>query len=123
MEKELRRLVGGNIRAWRKKGGLTLEALAELAGMDTGFLTHIELGQKMPGLLTLAKIAKGLGVPLAALVAKAPSGNADLDYAFLQQVRSAMKGKTRGHRLELIAILKGLRDTKTLAAVKQLVSR
>lgn len=31
--------------------------------MDTGFLTHIEHGDKMPGLLTLAKIAQGLGVP------------------------------------------------------------
>lgn len=123
MEKELRRQVGGNIRALRKKGGLTLEALAELAGMDTGFLTHIELGQKMPGLLTLAKIAKGLGITLAALVANTTSGKADLDYAFLQQVRAAMKGKSRGHRAELIGILKGLRDAKTLAAVKQLVGK
>jgi len=123
MEKELRRQVGKNIRALRKKGALTLEALAELADMDTGFLTHIELGQKMPGLMTLAKIAKGLGVPLAALVAKAPAGKADLGYAFLQQVRAAMKGKSRGHRLELVAILKGLRDSKTLNAVKQLVGR
>ena len=123
MERELRRQVGQNIRTWRKKGGLTLEALAELAEIDTGFLTHIEHGDKTPGLLTLAKIAKGLGVPLATLVANTTSGKADLDYAFLQQVRAEMKGKSRGHRTELIAILKGLRDARTLAAVKQLVGR
>lgn len=123
MEKELRRQVGGNIRAWRKKGGLTLEALAELAAMDTGFLTHIELGQKMPGLLTLAKIAKGLGVPMAALVAETRPKNPDPDYALLQQVRSAVRGKSRGHKKELAAIVKGLRDRRTLAAVKQLIGR
>ena len=123
METELRRQVGANIRALRKKGGLTLEALAGLSGVDTGFLTHVELGQKMPGLLTLAKIAKGLDVSLSSLVANAPSGKADLDYAFLQQVRLVTKGKSRAHRLELIAILKGLRDSKTLGAVKTLVGR
>ena len=77
----------------------------------------------MPGLLTLAKLAKGLDVPLAALVANATSAKADLDYAFLQQVRSSMKGKSREQGLELIAVLKGLRDSKTLAAVKRLVAK
>lgn len=123
MEKELRKRVGQNIRAWRMKAGFTLEALAELADLDTGFLTHLEHGDKMAGLLTLAKIAKGLGVPMASLVADATSGKSDLDYAFLQQVRSAVRGKSRGHRRELVGILKGLRDTKTLAAVKQLVGK
>ena len=123
MEKELRKQVGGNIRVWRKKGKLTLEALAELADVDTGFLVHIELGQKMPGLLTLKKVAKGLGVPMAALVADTRPKNADPDYALLQQVRSAVRGKSRSHKKELAAIVKGLRDRRTLAAVKQLVGR
>lgn len=123
MERELRKQVGGNIRSWRKKSGLTLEALAELADMDTGFLVHIEHGDKMPGLLTLAKIAKGLNVPMTALVADTRPKNSDPDYALFQQVRSAVRGKSRGHKKELAAIVKGLRDRRTLAAVKQLVGR
>lgn len=123
MEKELRRRVGQNIRTWRKKAGFTLEALAELADLDTGFLTHLEHADKMPGLLTLAKIAKGLDVPIAALVADTRPRNSDPDYELIQQVRSAVRGKSRGHKKELAAIVKGLRDARTLAAVKQLVSR
>lgn len=123
MEKELRKRVGQNIRAWRKKAEFTLEALAELADLDTGFLTHIEHGDKMPGLLTLAKIAKGLNVPMATLVADTRPKNSDPDYAVHQQIRSAMRGKTSAQRAELVAIIKGLRNPKTLEAVRHLVSR
>lgn len=123
MENELRRRVGQNIRAWRKKAGFTLEALAELADLDTGFLTHLEHGDKMPGLLTLAKIAKALDLPMASLVADAVPKRSHADYEYLQQVRLAMKGKTTSQRAELVAIIKGLRNPKTLEAVRHLVSR
>lgn len=42
MEKELRASLGAAIRAYRKKGKLTLNQLAEMADIDSGFLTYIE---------------------------------------------------------------------------------
>lgn len=59
---------------------------------------------------------------MTALVADTPK-KSDPDYVVLQQVRVAIKGKSQGHKRELVAIVKGLRDRRTLAAVKQLIAR
>lgn len=55
------------IRIIREEKGLSLIALAAEADMSKGFLFDVEKGQKMPSLMTLYKITKGLGVPLKAL--------------------------------------------------------
>ena len=81
MEKELRASLGAAIRAYRKKGNLTLNQLAEMADIDSGFLTYIEHGKKSPCPGSLARIAHALGVSVFQLFKAPPGKTRDAAYA------------------------------------------
>ena len=53
---------GGRIRELRQKAGLTLQALADAAGISVGFLSQVERNKATPSLGTLAALAAALGV-------------------------------------------------------------
>jgi transcriptional regulator with XRE-family HTH domain len=61
-------IVGRNIRHLRQQKGLTQEQLAFEAKIDLTYMGGIERGKKNPSLLVMARIAKALGAPLAALI-------------------------------------------------------
>jgi XRE family transcriptional regulator, regulator of sulfur utilization len=63
------RELGGRIQALRHDRGLTLQALADAAAVSVSMLSSVERGQKAPTIVVLDRIAGGLGVPLAGLVA------------------------------------------------------
>jgi transcriptional regulator with XRE-family HTH domain len=58
---------GLNVRKQREARGLTQEALAEKADLDQTYVSGIERGVRNPSILSIAKIAKALGVPLSQL--------------------------------------------------------
>ena len=49
-------ILGRRIREQRKQKGLTLEKLAEMAGIGSIYLGEIERGKKMPSINTFIKI-------------------------------------------------------------------
>lgn len=53
---------GREVRRRRKSLGLTLEQLAENAGLSSHFLSTVETEKRDPSLTTILKVAKGLGV-------------------------------------------------------------
>jgi transcriptional regulator with XRE-family HTH domain len=55
------------LRRLREDRGLTREALAFHAGLTTGSLPRIELGQSSPGWDTIRKVAKALEISLVDL--------------------------------------------------------
>ena len=57
-------LFGRRVRELRQKRKLTQEKLAELAGVDIGYLGSIERGQENPTLAVLDKIATAFGTTL-----------------------------------------------------------
>jgi len=59
---------GQRIRALRRRAGLSVEALAERAGIDRTHLGAIERGQQNPSLRVLHGIAMSLEVPVTRLV-------------------------------------------------------
>ncbi len=61
--------LGRRIHVLRLERALTLQALADAASVSVSMLSSVERGQKAPTVVVLARIAGGLGVPLAALVA------------------------------------------------------
>ena len=61
--------LGRRIQELRLDRILTLQALAEAASVSVSMLSSVERGQKAPTIVVLARIAAGLGVPLAELVA------------------------------------------------------
>ncbi len=59
---------GQNIRRLRQEKELSQEALAVKAALDRAFLSGIESGTRNPGILTVTKLAKALGVSGAKLM-------------------------------------------------------
>lgn len=53
---------GGRIRDLRRKAALTLQQLADQAGISVGFLSQVERDKATPSLGTLASLAGALGV-------------------------------------------------------------
>lgn len=60
--------IAARIRRRRREQGLTLEELAHRSGMTTSYLGQVERAERKPSLHTVAAVAKGLGLPLAALL-------------------------------------------------------
>lgn len=56
------------LRAWREHKGLTLQALADAAGVSKPYVSQIEGGRRAGTAATLKKLATALGVPLMALL-------------------------------------------------------
>lgn len=55
------------LKAWREHQGLTLQALADAAGLSKAFVSQIESGERTGPAATLKKLAAALGVPMDAL--------------------------------------------------------
>lgn len=55
---------GGRIRDLRRKANLTLQSVADDAGISVGFLSQVERDKATPSLGTLAGIAAALGVDM-----------------------------------------------------------
>lgn len=60
--------VGLRIRATRRTRKLTLSALSAQTGLDKGFLSRLERGEKFGSVGTLHTLATALGTPLSALL-------------------------------------------------------
>ena len=55
------------VRAWREHRGLTLQALADAAGVSKPYVSQIEGGKRAGTAATIKKLARALGVPMDAL--------------------------------------------------------
>jgi DNA-binding XRE family transcriptional regulator len=56
------------LRAWREHRGMTLQALADAAGLSRAYVSQIESGKRTGSAATLAKLAQALGVSVAGLI-------------------------------------------------------
>jgi len=61
---ELLRLLARQLKAARKKAGLSQEALALSANVDRTYVSQLERGVANPSLQVLYRLAQVLGVPL-----------------------------------------------------------
>jgi transcriptional regulator with XRE-family HTH domain len=62
-----RRILGENIRLFRKQARLSQEKLAEKADLNTTYISDVERGVENISLDALVRIANALNVPLADL--------------------------------------------------------
>lgn len=59
---------GENLRVIRTKRGISQEKLADLAGLHRTYVSSAERGERNVSLETIEKLAKALGVSMAALM-------------------------------------------------------
>lgn len=121
-EAELLAKVGAGIRAWRKKAGLTMSQLAELADIDVGFLGYVETGKKAPSIITAAKLAKALNLSLSDLFREVPRA-VETDALIQQQLKSLLHGRKTGAKDDLLVILKQLHDPARVKALRQFIRK
>ncbi len=57
-------LLGANVRRYRKRAGLTQEALAENLDLSLNFMGQVERGSRTPSFATLGRIAQVLKVDI-----------------------------------------------------------
>jgi transcriptional regulator with XRE-family HTH domain len=64
-------MIGKTIRLLRDEAGLTQEELAHASGINTSEISHLERGLRNPKWETMKRLARGLGVSCADMVARA----------------------------------------------------
>ena len=121
-EGDLLTKVGSSIRAWRKKAGLTINQLAELAGIDVGFLGYIETGKKAPSIVTAAKLAKDLNLSLSDLFQPVPRP-VQTDAQIGHQLKALLHSRTAREKDDLLVILKLLHDPARVKALRQFIRK
>ena len=57
------------LKAWREHRGLTLQALADVAGVSKPYISQIEGGKRDGTAATMKKLGAALGVPVDTLLA------------------------------------------------------
>ena len=57
-------LLGLKVKEFRKQRKITQEKLAEIIGVDNGYISKLEVGQNFPSISTLERIADAIGVEL-----------------------------------------------------------
>lgn len=67
-DKHLPQVIGANLRRLRSQNNLSLEKLARAAGVSRAMLGQIELGQSVPTITVLARIADAFGLPVTAFM-------------------------------------------------------
>lgn len=67
---DLRRVVGANVRFWRKRIGVSQEELAFRAKLHRTYVRAVERGVRNPTVIILGRLAKALDIEPAALLAK-----------------------------------------------------
>ena len=65
MSSALKIAVGSQVRAARKRAGLTQEALAAAVGRTSESISNIERGMQLPSIETLADLGRILSIPIA----------------------------------------------------------
>lgn len=50
------------LKAWRESNGLSLEEVADLAGLSAAMISRVERGQRQMAPLTKVQVARRLGV-------------------------------------------------------------
>jgi len=93
MRRDIHSILGERIREERKRAALTMEELAELAGISTSFLAYIETKHKKASLETIEKIADALRIPVADLFRTVPGPNKDSTYNATQAFAHLIRDK------------------------------
>ncbi len=67
-EDRLKKAFGNAVREYRKKAGLSQEALAEKSGLHRTYISDIERGDRNVSLVNIRRLAKAMKIKVSDLV-------------------------------------------------------
>ena len=97
-------LVGQKIKNLRMEAKLTQERMAEICGISTSFLGHIERGSRKLSLETAVKIADCLHVSMDSLIIEGKQ----TDFSILSAVEAILRKQERTKQEQFLRLLKVL---------------
>jgi transcriptional regulator with XRE-family HTH domain len=101
-EKTLEAAIGRQVRALRKRQGLTGQDLAAQTGLSVGMLSKIENGGISPSLATLQMLADALRIPLVQLFSGYEEPRGAMHVKAGTGVEIARAGTRAGHQYNLL---------------------
>lgn len=109
MKEDIYAFLAKRIREERKAAGLTINQLAETAGIGTSFLAYIETNGRKPSVHTIAKIAEALEIPVSRLFTNAPTAHhRETDYHLTKQFTHMLRDKSPREKTTIMKTLKTL---------------
>jgi transcriptional regulator with XRE-family HTH domain len=73
----MRDTLNNQLRLWRVRQGLTIEEVADLAGLSPAMVSRVERGERQLAPLTKARVARCLGVSIRELFPVAEEADED----------------------------------------------
>lgn len=101
-EKVLEVAIGREVRAFRKKLGITVADLAAATNISLGMLSKIENGNTSPSLTTLQALSHALGVPLTAFLRRFEEERNSVFVKAGEGVDVERRGTRAGHQYALL---------------------
>ncbi|MDA8243192.1 MAG: helix-turn-helix transcriptional regulator [Elusimicrobia bacterium] len=120
MKKSIYEIIGERTREERKKAGLTIERLAELARISPSFLAYIETKRRKASLETVQRLAEALHLPVSSLfAAESRQRGGDAVYSATQQFAQIIRGKSETETYGILEVAKAaarsIKDNKRRA--------
>jgi transcriptional regulator with XRE-family HTH domain len=107
LEDAITQAIGDRLREERRRLGLTLQDVADRAGLSLGMISKIENAQTSPSLRTLARLSQALEVPVTTFF-RGFEEERDASYVRAGEgIELIRQGTRHGHRYELLAAGKG----------------
>lgn len=101
-EKVLEVAIGREVRAFRKRQGITVAELSNLTHLSIGMLSKIENGNTSPSLTTLQTLANALSVPLTAFFRQYEEQREAVHTKAGDGVEIEREGTRSGHQYNLL---------------------
>ncbi|OBZ95175.1 MerR family transcriptional regulator [Pararhizobium polonicum] len=101
-ENNLEIAIGHEVRAFRKKLGITVTDLATATGISLGMLSKIENGNISPSLTTLQSLSRALGVPVTAFFRRYEEPRNAVFVKAGEGVELERRGTRAGHQYNLL---------------------
>ena len=101
-ENNLELAIGHEVRAFRKKLGITGADLASATGISLGMLSKIENGNTSPSLTTLQALARSLGVPVTSFFRRFEEKRNAVFVKAGEGLEMERRGTRAGHQYNLL---------------------
>lgn len=101
-EKVLEVAIGHEVRAFRKKLGITVSDVAAATDISVGMLSKIENGNTSPSLTTLQTLARALGVPITSFFRRFEEEHSAVFVKAGEGVDVERRGTRAGHQYNLL---------------------
>jgi transcriptional regulator with XRE-family HTH domain len=101
-ENNLEIAIGHEVRAYRKKLGLTVADLATASGISLGMLSKIENGNISPSLGTLQSLSRALGVPVTTFFRRFEESRSAVYVKAGKGMEIERRGTRAGHQYKLL---------------------